>query len=143
MVPPLLHVASRDAGRVYGWRFDANLRGPAPPPGAGRGCDRRGRRTPGRGRSARQPDIGGFEPQRRRHRGADPAFRGECRRRPARARGDAAQSPDRSFTAAVFKDRSGVGRNLTIAILEYLDKMGATRRVGDARRVLRGSELVG
>ena len=48
----------------------------------------------------------------------------------------AAPSPDGSFTAAVFKDRSGVGRNLTIAILEYLDKMGATRRVRNARFVL-------
>ena len=52
----------------------------------------------------------------------------------------ATQSPDGTFTAAVFKDRSGVGRNLTIAILEYFDKMGATRRVGDARVVLRGGE---
>lgn len=40
------------------------------------------------------------------------------------------------FTAAAFKDRSGVGRNLTIEILEYLDRIGVTRRVGDARIVL-------
>jgi selenocysteine-specific elongation factor len=59
------------------------------------------------------------------------------------ARDLAAQSPTGSFTAAVFKDRSGVGRNLSIAILEYLDKMGATRRVGDARVVLRGGEVFG
>jgi selenocysteine-specific elongation factor len=59
------------------------------------------------------------------------------------ARELAGQSPDGTFTAAVFKDRSGVGRNLTIAILEYLDKMGATRRVGDARVVLRGAEVIG
>ena len=52
-------------------------------------------------------------------------------------------SPEGTFTAATFKDRSGVGRNLTIAILEYLDKMGATRRTGDARIVLRGSEAFG
>jgi selenocysteine-specific elongation factor len=56
------------------------------------------------------------------------------------ARELAAQSPDGTFTAAVFKNRSGVGRNLTIAILEYLDKVGATRRVGDARVVRHGGE---
>jgi selenocysteine-specific elongation factor len=44
---------------------------------------------------------------------------------------------DRSFTAAAFKDRSGVGRNLTIEVLEHLDRIGVTRRVGDARIVLR------
>jgi selenocysteine-specific elongation factor len=52
-------------------------------------------------------------------------------------------SAEGSFTAATFKDRSGVGRNLTIQILEYLDKMGATRRQGDARILLRGSEMFG
>lgn len=52
-------------------------------------------------------------------------------------------SPEGTFTAATFKDRSGVGRNLTIQILEYLDKMGATRRLGDARIVLRGGEAFG
>jgi selenocysteine-specific elongation factor len=52
-------------------------------------------------------------------------------------------SPDGTFTAATFKDRSGVGRNLTIRILEYLDKMDATRRTGDARVVLRGGEVFG
>ncbi len=57
------------------------------------------------------------------------------------ARDLAAQSPSASFTAALFNERAGVGRNLTIAILEYLDKMGATRRVGDARIVLRGGEF--
>ena len=50
----------------------------------------------------------------------------------------AAGSPEGTFAAATFKDRSGVGRNLTIQILEYLDKIGATRRQGDARIVLRG-----
>ena len=52
-------------------------------------------------------------------------------------------SSDGTFTAASFKDRSGVGRNLTIQILEYLDRMGVTRREGDARIVLRGGELFG
>jgi selenocysteine-specific elongation factor len=52
-------------------------------------------------------------------------------------------SSDGTFTAAAFKNRSGVGRNLTIQILEFLDKMGATRRTGDARIVVRGGELFG
>ena len=59
------------------------------------------------------------------------------------ARDLAAQSPTGSFAAALFNDRSGVGRNLSIEILEYLDKIGATRRVGDARIVLRGGEVSG
>ncbi len=50
-------------------------------------------------------------------------------------------SAEGAFTAQMFKDRSGVGRNLTIDILEYLDRMGATRRIGDARIVLPGGEL--
>ena len=52
-------------------------------------------------------------------------------------------SDEGSFTAAAFKDRSGVGRNLTIRILEYLDKIGATRRQGDARILLHGSDVFG
>jgi selenocysteine-specific elongation factor len=47
------------------------------------------------------------------------------------------QSAEQSFTAAAFKDRSGIGRNLTIEVLEYLDAIGVTRRVGDARIVVR------
>jgi selenocysteine-specific elongation factor len=55
----------------------------------------------------------------------------------------AAASPAGTFTAAAFKDCAGVGRNLAIEILEFLDKIGATRRVGDARLSLRGGELFG
>ena len=52
--------------------------------------------------------------------------------------------PEQSFTASLFKDRSGIGRNLTIEVLEYLDAIGVTRRVGDARIVLRSvAELFG
>jgi selenocysteine-specific elongation factor len=57
------------------------------------------------------------------------------------ARELADSSPEGTFTAATFKDRSGVGRNLTIRILEFLDRMGVTRRLGDARIVLRGGEV--
>jgi selenocysteine-specific elongation factor len=55
------------------------------------------------------------------------------------ARGLAEGGDDR-FTAAAFKDISGVGRNLTIEVLEHLDRIGVTRRVGDARIVLRGGD---
>jgi selenocysteine-specific elongation factor len=47
----------------------------------------------------------------------------------------AAAGPAGTFTAAAFNDRARVGRNLTIEILEYLDRIGVTRRVGDARVV--------
>jgi selenocysteine-specific elongation factor len=56
------------------------------------------------------------------------------------ARELADDNPEGSFIAASFKDRSGVGRNLTIEILEYLDRIGVTRRVGDRRIVLRGGD---
>ncbi len=59
------------------------------------------------------------------------------------AQGLAEASPEGTFTAQAFKDRSGVGRNLTIQILEYFDKMGATRRQGDVRIMLRGSDVFG
>ena len=39
--------------------------------------------------------------------------------------------------AAAFRDRSGIGRNLTIEVLEFFDRVGFTRRIGDSRRVLR------
>jgi selenocysteine-specific elongation factor len=60
------------------------------------------------------------------------------------ARELADSTPEGAFTAASFKDRSGVGRNLTIEILEYLDRIGVTRRMGDARVVLPGGvEMLG
>jgi selenocysteine-specific elongation factor len=55
------------------------------------------------------------------------------------ARDLAAAAPDATFDAATYKDRSGVGRNLTIQILEYLDRIGVTRRTGDVRIVLRAA----
>jgi selenocysteine-specific elongation factor len=56
------------------------------------------------------------------------------------ARDLADEAPDRSFTAGAFKDRSGIGRNLTIEVLEYLDRIGVTRRVGDSRTVMRDAD---
>jgi selenocysteine-specific elongation factor len=57
------------------------------------------------------------------------------------ARDLADEAPDRSFTAGAFKDRSGIGRNLTIEVLEYLDRIGVTRRVGDSRTVMRDADV--
>ena len=48
--------------------------------------------------------------------------------------------PERGFTAAAFKDRSGIGRNLTIEVLEFFDRVGVTRRVGDARVLQPGGD---
>ena len=54
------------------------------------------------------------------------------------ARGLDAEGP---FTAMAYKDISGIGRNLTIEVLEHLDAIGVTRRVGDARIVVRENDL--
>jgi len=40
------------------------------------------------------------------------------------------------ITAAAFRDRSGIGRNLTIEVLEYFDRIKFTRRKGDAHVLL-------
>ena len=45
----------------------------------------------------------------------------------------AAESPDGSFDAAAYRDRSGIGRNLTIEVLEFLDRSGFTRFARDRR----------
>jgi selenocysteine-specific elongation factor len=51
----------------------------------------------------------------------------------------AAESADGTFTAGNFNAASGIGRNLTIQVLEYLDRLGITQRRGDRRRLdLRG-----
>ena len=39
------------------------------------------------------------------------------------------------FTAAQFNQRTGIGRNLTIEVLEFLDSTGATQRNGTVRHV--------
>jgi selenocysteine-specific elongation factor len=49
-------------------------------------------------------------------------------------------NPEGGFTAAAFKDRSGIGRNLTIELLEFFDRAGVTRRVGDARVLQPGGD---
>ena len=47
----------------------------------------------------------------------------------------AAQSPDHSFIAARFRDRAGMNRTAAIEILECLDRLGITQRIGDARKI--------
>jgi selenocysteine-specific elongation factor len=49
----------------------------------------------------------------------------------------AAECPDGTFAAADFNRVSGIGRNLTIQVLEYLDRIGITQRHGDRRRLTR------
>ncbi len=51
----------------------------------------------------------------------------------------AAESEDGAFTARAFNERSGIGRNLTIQVLEYLDKAGVTQRTGEFRHIVRSA----
>ena len=50
----------------------------------------------------------------------------------------AARAP---FTVRDFRDASGIGRNIAIEVLEYLDGKGFTRRTGDTRIVVKTFEL--
>ena len=47
----------------------------------------------------------------------------------------ASTEPDGEFSAGVFRDRLGIGRNVAIRILEYFDRQGLTARHGNVRRV--------
>ncbi|MDP6705523.1 MAG: selenocysteine-specific translation elongation factor [Alphaproteobacteria bacterium] len=49
----------------------------------------------------------------------------------------AAEAPDGLFEAKAYRDRSDIGRNLTIEVLEYFDRVGFTRRSTEGRRVLK------
>ena len=49
----------------------------------------------------------------------------------------AQQLPNNQFTAAQYRDRTGVGRGLAIEILECLDRLGITQRLGDQRKMRR------
>jgi selenocysteine-specific elongation factor len=48
----------------------------------------------------------------------------------------AAEYPDGTFSAADFNRISRIGRNLTIQVLEYFDRIGITQRHGDRRSPL-------
>lgn len=50
----------------------------------------------------------------------------------------ASESADGTFDAALFRDRSGIGRNLTIEVLEFFDRAGVTR-FGGGRRSMAAS----
>ena len=39
------------------------------------------------------------------------------------------------FTAAHYRDATGTSRGLAINILEFLDTLGITQRIGDARKM--------
>ncbi len=60
-------------------------------------------------------------------------------RRLADIAGQAAASAEQGlFTAAEYRIRSSIGRNLTIEVLEYFDRAGFTRRIG-AGRIIRSA----
>lgn len=46
------------------------------------------------------------------------------------------------FTAASFRDASGMGRNFVIQLLEFFDRIGVTRRLGNNRRMRADWETV-
>jgi selenocysteine-specific elongation factor len=51
------------------------------------------------------------------------------------AHATAQAQPTGQFTAAQYRDGTGVGRSLAIEILEFLDTLGITQRIGDARKM--------
>lgn len=46
---------------------------------------------------------------------------------------------DKPFSVREFRDRTGIGRNVAIEVLEYFDRRGFTRRQGNERIVLKDS----
>jgi len=61
------------------------------------------------------------------------------------ARHAQALSDDRGeagFDARSYRDATGIGRNLTIDVLEYFDAVGLTRRRGEVRHTIRSSEAL-
>ncbi len=44
-------------------------------------------------------------------------------------------APEGVFTVANFRDRSAIGRNIAIDVLEYFDRTGLTHRTGNNRRI--------
>ena len=49
--------------------------------------------------------------------------------------GLAEKSQDNMFSTADFRDATGVGRNVTIQVLEYFDRIGLTQRIGEGRKI--------
>ena len=48
-----------------------------------------------------------------------------------------AANDKQQFTVQEYRDQTGIGRNLSIEILEYFDRQGVTRRIGDVRQIIR------
>lgn len=46
------------------------------------------------------------------------------------------------FTVKQYRDVTGIGRNLSIEILEYFDRQGITQRLGDKRKIVREEKNV-
>jgi len=55
----------------------------------------------------------------------------------------AARSPAGRFGVADYRDFSGIGRNLSIEILECLDRLGVTLRAGNVRSILHADAVRG
>jgi selenocysteine-specific elongation factor len=49
----------------------------------------------------------------------------------------AGELPEGRFSVAAYRDWSGMGRNLSIEILEFFDKVKFTRRIGNEREILK------
>lgn len=47
----------------------------------------------------------------------------------------AESSPTGAFDARAYRDRSGIGRRLTVSVLEYLDRAGVTAFINEERRL--------
>jgi selenocysteine-specific elongation factor len=60
----------------------------------------------------------------------------------ARIAEDLGRENQEGFDARQYRDRTGIGRNLTIEVLEFLDSAGLTRRSGNSRTVVRSTEDV-
>jgi selenocysteine-specific elongation factor len=54
----------------------------------------------------------------------------------------AENSKGRLFDAASFRDRTRLGRGISIELLEYFDRIGFTQRVGDQRRLLKPAAAI-
>lgn len=54
----------------------------------------------------------------------------------------AGEADNEMFDAKDFRDHTGIGRNLTIEVLEYFDRNGFTRRTQSGRRIQRPAEEV-
>ena len=53
-----------------------------------------------------------------------------------------AEHAETGFDARRYRDATGIGRNLTIDVLEFFDGLGLTRRSGETRRTVRASAEV-